>query len=74
MPVASAALPGGPPRRLFAVATRKSTYPLIWTQMFIIGVHSVPVIMITGGFVGMTLAVQAYDQLAGMAWRSIWAS
>jgi len=45
---------------------RKSTYPLIWTQMFIIGVHSVPVIMITGAFVGMTLAIQAYDQLAGM--------
>jgi phospholipid/cholesterol/gamma-HCH transport system permease protein len=31
-----------------------------------IGVRSVPVIMITGAFVGMTLAVQAYDQLAGM--------
>jgi len=45
---------------------RKSTYPLIWSQMFIIGVRSVPVIMITGAFVGMTLAVQAYDQLAGM--------
>jgi len=44
----------------------KSTYPLIWNQMFIIGVRSVPVIMITGAFVGMTLAVQAYDQLAGM--------
>lgn len=41
-------------------------YPLIWTQMHIIGVRSVPVIMITGAFVGMTLAVQAYDQLAGM--------
>ncbi|TFG88418.1 MAG: ABC transporter permease [Candidatus Atribacteria bacterium] len=42
------------------------TYPLIWTQMNIIGVHSVPIIMITGAFVGMILAVQAYDQLAGM--------
>ncbi len=41
-------------------------YPLIWAQMNIIGVRSVPVIMITGAFVGMTLAVQAYDQLAGM--------
>jgi len=41
-------------------------YPLIWTQMNIIGVRSVPVVMITGAFVGMTLAVQAYDQLAGM--------
>jgi phospholipid/cholesterol/gamma-HCH transport system permease protein len=34
--------------------------------MNIIGVRSVPVVMITGAFVGMTLAVQAFDQLAGM--------
>jgi phospholipid/cholesterol/gamma-HCH transport system permease protein len=46
--------------------TSSRTYPLIWNQMNIIGVRSVPVIMITGAFVGMTLAVQAYDQLAGM--------
>ncbi len=46
--------------------TNSHTYPLIWTQMNIIGVRSVPVVMITGAFVGMTLAVQAYDQLAGM--------
>jgi len=45
---------------------RARTYPLIWSQMNIIGVRSVPVIMITGAFVGMTLAIQAYDQLAGM--------
>jgi len=45
---------------------RSKTYPLIWAQMHIIGVRSVPVIMITGAFVGMTLAIQAYDQLAGM--------
>jgi phospholipid/cholesterol/gamma-HCH transport system permease protein len=44
----------------------RQTYPLIWTQMNAIGVRSVPVVMITGAFVGMTLAVQAYDQLAGM--------
>ena len=44
----------------------KLSYPLIWNQMYIIGVRSVPVVMITGAFVGMTLAVQAYDQLAGM--------
>jgi phospholipid/cholesterol/gamma-HCH transport system permease protein len=46
--------------------TQSKTYPLVWNQMNIIGVRSVPVIMITGAFVGMTLAVQAYDQLAGM--------
>jgi phospholipid/cholesterol/gamma-HCH transport system permease protein len=45
---------------------RNDTYPLIWAQMLLIGVRSVPVIMITGAFVGMTLALQAYDQLAGM--------
>jgi len=45
---------------------RTDTYPLIWTQMNLIGVRSVPIIMITGAFVGMILAVQAYDQLAGM--------
>jgi phospholipid/cholesterol/gamma-HCH transport system permease protein len=45
---------------------RSQTYPLIWTQMLVIGVRSVPIVMITGAFVGMILAVQAYDQLAGM--------
>ncbi len=45
------------------------TYPLVWAQMHIIGVRSVPVIMITGAFVGMTLAVQAYDQLAAMGFE-----
>ena len=45
---------------------RPKSYELTWTQMNIIGVRSVPVIMITGAFVGMTLAIQAYDQLAFM--------
>jgi phospholipid/cholesterol/gamma-HCH transport system permease protein len=46
--------------------TSANTYPLIYTQMYIIGVYSVPVVMITGAFVGMTLAVQTYGQLVGM--------
>jgi len=50
----------------FRSCFRLRTYPLIWNQMNIIGVRSMPVIMITGAFVGMTLAVQAYGQLAGM--------
>ena len=41
-------------------------YALVNTQINAIGVRSVPVIMVTGAFVGMTLAVQAYDQLAGV--------
>lgn len=45
---------------------RFSSYSLVFTQMNLIGVRSVPVVMITGAFVGMTLAIQAYDQLAGM--------
>ncbi len=40
--------------------------PLVWTQRYIIGVRSVGVVMVTGAFVGMILAIQAYDQLAGM--------
>ncbi len=46
--------------------TISKTYPLIWAQMNIIGVRSVPIVMVTGAFVGMILAVQAYDQLASM--------
>lgn len=42
------------------------SYALIWIQMHSIGVRSVPVVMVTGAFVGMVLAIQAYDQLAGM--------
>ncbi len=45
---------------------KSGTYPLIWTQMEIIGVRSVPVVMITGAFIGMLLAIQTYAQLAGM--------
>jgi phospholipid/cholesterol/gamma-HCH transport system permease protein len=41
-------------------------YPLVWTQMNTIGVKSVPVVMATGAFVGMILAVQTYGQLASM--------
>ncbi len=42
------------------------TYRLVITQIDLIGVRSVPVIVTTGAFIGMTLAIQAYDQLAGM--------
>jgi phospholipid/cholesterol/gamma-HCH transport system permease protein len=42
------------------------SYPLILTQMYTIGIHSIPIVMVTGAFVGMILAIQAYDQLAGM--------
>jgi phospholipid/cholesterol/gamma-HCH transport system permease protein len=45
---------------------RPKTWALVFGQIHIIGVQSVPVVMITGAFVGMVLAIQAYDQLAGM--------
>jgi phospholipid/cholesterol/gamma-HCH transport system permease protein len=35
-----------------------------------IGVLSVPVVMVTGGFIGMVLAVQSYDQLRLMRFES----
>ncbi|MCK4627566.1 MAG: ABC transporter permease, partial [Sedimentisphaerales bacterium] len=38
----------------------------LWVQMYEIGVKSVPVIVITGAFVAMTLAVQSYAQLKNM--------
>lgn len=39
---------------------------LLMPQFFEIGTRSVPVIMITGTFVGLVLAVQAFDQLANV--------
>ena len=42
------------------------SFSLTVNQMYLIGVKSVPVVMVTGAFVGMVLAIQAYDQLAGM--------
>ncbi|MBX3437260.1 MAG: ABC transporter permease [Planctomycetaceae bacterium] len=39
---------------------------VIWPIMYQTGVASIPVILITGGFIGMVLAVQAYDQFAMM--------
>lgn len=38
----------------------------ILTQMYEIGNRSVPVVMITGAFVGATLAVQSYSQFKGI--------
>lgn len=39
---------------------------VLWPVMYEIGVQSVPVILVTGGFIGMVLAVQAYEQFALM--------
>lgn len=41
-------------------------YPQILSQTYSIGVKSVPVVMATGAFVGMILALQSYNQLTNM--------
>jgi phospholipid/cholesterol/gamma-HCH transport system permease protein len=51
---------------MFQTLFKPKAYPLISTQMNAIGVQSVPVVMATGAFVGMILAIQAYGQLASM--------
>lgn len=39
---------------------------LIWPQLYEIGTCSIPVVMLVGGFVGMVLAIEAYDQFAAI--------
>lgn len=39
---------------------------VLWPVMYQIGVQSLPVILVTGGFIGMVLAVQAYEQFLHM--------
>ncbi|SFJ00410.1 MlaE family ABC transporter permease [Planctomicrobium piriforme] len=39
---------------------------VLWPVFYQIGVQSVPVILVTGGFIGMVLVVQAYEQFAMM--------
>ena len=47
---------------------RGRTWRLLLGPMFTVGVASVPVIVLTGMFVGMVLAVQAYAQFAPTPW------
>jgi phospholipid/cholesterol/gamma-HCH transport system permease protein len=35
---------------------------LVWPQMFEVGTRSVPVVMVTGGFIGMVLAIELFEQ------------
>ncbi|MFV0443156.1 MAG: MlaE family ABC transporter permease [Planctomycetaceae bacterium] len=39
---------------------------ILWPVLYEVGVRSIPVIMVTGSFVGMVLSVQTYDQFAMM--------
>lgn len=54
-------------RMLRWLVTRLPRGRVLWPIMHQIGVSSLPVILITGSFIGMVLAVQTYDQLAMMS-------
>ena len=53
-------------RALWASATSKPRSGVLWPVLYQIGVRSLPVILTTGGFIGMVLAVQTVDQLKMM--------
>lgn len=48
---------------IVAVAPKRRNWQLLLPQLYEVGNRSVPVILITGLFVGLVLAVQAYGQL-----------
>lgn len=54
---------------IFRTCFSPRCYNLVSAQMYIIGVQSVPVVMATGAFVGMILALQAYNQLAALGFE-----
>jgi phospholipid/cholesterol/gamma-HCH transport system permease protein len=57
--------------QILAGIRRRSSYNTIVPICFAVGVSSIPVVMITGAFIGMVLAVQAYAEFAhvGLATR-----
>ncbi|MHC4676139.1 MAG: MlaE family ABC transporter permease [Planctomycetota bacterium] len=55
----------------FPAVVRRRDLQRLWPQCFAVGTQSVPVILVTGTFVGMVLAIQAIEQFmsAGLADR-----
>jgi len=53
-------------RMLSWAATGLPRGTVLWPILYQVGVRSVPVILVTGGFLGMVLAVQSYEQFALM--------
>lgn len=49
-------------RWFFASLFRVKTWKLLLPQMFDVGVKSVPVVALTGAFIGMVMAVESYNQ------------
>lgn len=45
---------------------RPKTWRLVLPQMYDVGVKSVPVVGLTGAFIGMVMAIESYDQLASI--------
>ncbi len=44
---------------------RPQRWRLVWPQMYEVGTRSIPVVMLTGAFIGMVLAVELYPQFKG---------
>lgn len=57
--------------RILTGLRRRSSYNTLLPISYAVGVNSIPVVMITGAFIGMVLAVQAYAEFAhlGLATR-----
>ena len=53
-----------------ASLTSKPRSDLLWPVLYQIGWKSLPVILVTGAFIGMVLAVQTFDQLKMMGMES----
>ena len=49
-----------------ATMFRPKTWRLVLPQMYDVGVKSVPVVGLTGAFIGMVMAIESYDQLASI--------
>ena len=49
-------------RWLAVDAFKARRWRLVWPQLYRVGTQSIPVIMVTGAFIGMVLAVELYDQ------------
>lgn len=47
---------------LFRAGLKPKTLRQLWPQLYTIGVASVPVVAITGGFIGMVMAIETYTQ------------
>lgn len=53
-------------RWLFSTMFRARTWRLLMPQMWDVGVKSVPVIAVTGAFIGMVMAIESYNQFKAL--------